>query len=75
MPLNAQYLKELSDLFVEDLKRSDYYRGLPKNKQRDIDDRLATDAAEGLFPLLPGAEEEDLQKLSMAISDFWAKRA
>lgn len=69
MPLNTQYLKELSDLFVEDLKRSDYYRELPKNKQRDVDDRLATDAAEGLYPLLPGAEETDLQKLSEAISE------
>ncbi len=32
MPLNTHYLKELSDLFVEDLKRSDYYRRLPENR-------------------------------------------
>ena len=32
MPLNTHYLKELSNLFVEDLKRSDYYRKLPENE-------------------------------------------
>jgi hypothetical protein len=69
MPLNTRYLKELSDLFVEDLKRSDYYRKLSKNERRELDDRLATDASEGLFPLLPGADEAELQKLSQAISE------
>ena len=69
MPLNTRFLKELSDLFVDDLKRSDYYRTLPKNEQRDLDDRLATDAAEGLFPLLPGAEEKELQRLLQAIHE------
>ena len=67
MPLNPKYLKELSHLFVEDLKRSDYYRKLPDNEQRDLDDRIASELAEGRYPLLPGAEEEDLQKLSKAI--------
>jgi hypothetical protein len=67
MPLNTHYLKELSDLFVDDLKRSDYYRRLPKNQQHDLDDRLATEAAQGLYPLLPGADEAELQKLSEAI--------
>jgi hypothetical protein len=67
MPLNAKYLKELSHLFVEDLKRSDYYRKLPDNERRDLDDRISSELAEGRHPLLPGAEEEDLQKLSKAI--------
>lgn len=67
MPLNKRYLKELSDLFVDDLKRSDYYRKLPENQQRKLDDRLATEAAEGLYPLLPGADEQELQRLSKAI--------
>jgi hypothetical protein len=66
MPLNARHLKELSDLFVEDLKRSEYYRSLPKAQQRDLDERLATEAAEGLYPLLPGADAAELQKLSEA---------
>jgi hypothetical protein len=66
MPLNARYLKELSDLFVEDLKRSEYYRSLPKPQQHGLDERLATETAEGLYPLLPGAEAEELQRLSEA---------
>ncbi|MBV8375508.1 MAG: hypothetical protein JO279_00740 [Verrucomicrobia bacterium] len=69
MPLNTKYLKELSDLFVEDLKRSDYYRALSKKERNDLDDRLAADASAGLFPLLPGAEEAELQKLSHAICE------
>ena len=39
---------------------------LPENQQRDLDDRLATEASQGLYPLLPGAEETDLQRLSEA---------
>jgi hypothetical protein len=69
MPLNTHYLKELSDLFVEDLKRSDYYRRLPQTEQRDLDARLTTEAAQGLYPLLPGADEGELQKLSEAIQE------
>ena len=69
MPLNTHYLKELSDLFVEDLKRSDYYRRLPENEQRDLDGRLATEASQGLYPLLPGADETELQKLSEAVHE------
>jgi hypothetical protein len=67
MPLHTRFLKELSDLFVEDLKRSDYYRRLSKSEQRDVDHRLATDASEGFFPLLPGADEAELQTLSEAM--------
>ena len=67
MPLNTHYLRELSDLFVEDLKRSDYYRKLPENEQRDLDARLSAEASQGLHPLLPGADEAELQKLSEAV--------
>jgi hypothetical protein len=69
MALNTHYLKELSDLFVEDLKRSDYYRRLPENEQRDLDARLTEEASQGLYPLLPGADEAELQKLSEAIQE------
>jgi hypothetical protein len=69
MHLNTSYLQELSDIFVDDLKRSDYYRGLPADQQRDLDDRLATDASEGHYPLLPGAEEAELKRLSEAIHE------
>ena len=56
MPLNAKYLKELSHLFVEDLKRSDYYRKLPDNERRDLDDRISSELAEGRHPLLGFSE-------------------
>jgi len=69
MPLNNHYLKELSDLFVDDLKRSDYYRRLPKSQQRDLDDRIAREASQGLYPLLPGADEAELKRLSEAINE------
>jgi hypothetical protein len=66
MPLNPRYLQELSDLFIDDLKRSDYYRTLPEAQQRELDDRLMTEASEGLYPLLPGADPVELQRLSEA---------
>jgi hypothetical protein len=69
MHLNTRYLQELSDIFVDDLKRSDYYRGLPADQQHDLDDRLATDASEGHYPLLPGADEAELKRLSEAINE------
>jgi hypothetical protein len=69
MPLNTRYLKELSALFVADLQRSDYYRRLPQNQQRDLDDRLATEASQGLHPLLPGADEVELERLSEAFNE------
>jgi hypothetical protein len=69
MPLNTHYLKELSDLFVEDLKRSDYYRRLPEDEQRDLDARLTAEALQGLYPLLPGADEAELKKLSEAVQE------
>jgi hypothetical protein len=69
MPLNTRYLKELSALFVDDLKRSDYYRTLPESQRHDLDDRLASEASEGLYPLLPGADEEALQSLSEAVHE------
>jgi hypothetical protein len=67
MALNTLYLKELSDLFVADLKRSDYYRNLPREQQHDLNNRLAKEASEGLYPLLPGADETEVQKLAEAI--------
>jgi hypothetical protein len=69
MPLNTSYLKELSDLFVDDLKRSDYYRRLPKNQQIDLDNRLTSEASQGMYPLLPGADEAELERLSEAFNE------
>ena len=69
MPLNTRYLKELSDLFVDDLKRSDYYQRLSETQRHDLDDLLATEASEGLYPLLPGADETELERLSKAFNE------
>jgi hypothetical protein len=69
MPLNTRYLQELSDLFVTAVKRSEYYQKQPKSQQDDFDVRCAEDVAEGRYPLLPGAEEVELQKLSEAFEE------
>ncbi|HEY0791061.1 MAG TPA: YrhA family protein [Chthoniobacterales bacterium] len=58
------YLKELSDLFVSDLHASAYYRGLPPAERARVDRRLINDAAEGFFPLVPGALASDVELLA-----------
>ena len=67
MALKPHYLQELSDLFVQDLKRSRYYRKLPESQRRDLDDRIADEASQGLYPLLPCGDEEALRRLSEAV--------
>ena len=58
MALKTRYLQELSDLFVQDLKRSQYYRKLPENERRDLDDQIAEEALQGQYPLLPAADAD-----------------
>jgi hypothetical protein len=67
MALKTRYLQELSDLFVNDLKRSQYYRELPEHEQHELDDQIEEEASQGLYPLLPGGDEEALQRLSEAV--------
>jgi hypothetical protein len=67
MALNPRYLQELSDLFVHDLRRSHYYRKLPEPQRRELDARIAEEASQGLYPLLPCGDEEVLSRLSEAI--------
>jgi hypothetical protein len=67
MPLNRRYIKKLSDMFVDDLRRSDYYRQLTESQRHDLEDRLTTEAAQGYYPLVPGAESQDLAKLAFAL--------
>jgi hypothetical protein len=66
MALKTHYLKEISDLFVHDLKRSRYYRNLPDRERHDLDDQIAQEASQGHYPLLPGADEKALERLSAA---------
>ena len=63
MALNEQYLQDLSDLFVQDLRGSDYYRNLSQAEKNELEQRLHEESLHGRYPLLPGADEEDLAEL------------
>jgi hypothetical protein len=67
MALKTRYLQELSDLFVHDLKRSHYYRNLPEHERHDLDEQITKETSLGQYPLLPGGDEEALERLSEAI--------
>jgi hypothetical protein len=63
MALNEQYLQDLSDLFVQDLRGSDYYRNLSQPEKNELERRLHEESLQGRHPLLPGADEDDLARL------------
>jgi hypothetical protein len=67
MPLNLDYLQELSDLFVSDVRKSAYYASLSETERREFDVQVEQEEMRGLRPLLPGAEEEALERLSKAM--------
>jgi hypothetical protein len=69
MALNTRYLQELSELFVHDLKWSQYYRKLPEHERHNLDDQIAEEASQGNYPLLPGGNEEALARLSEAVKN------
>ena len=69
MALNTRYLQELSELFVHDLKWSQYYRKLPEQERHNLDDQIAEEASQGNYPLLPGGNEEALARLSEAVKN------
>jgi hypothetical protein len=64
MDLNGKLLQELSNLFVSDLRASEYYRGLHPAERADLEDQLAQDTINGGRPLLPGATPDEVAKLS-----------
>jgi len=63
MNLNEQLLRELSDLFLGDLRSSEYYRTLPADDRANLEKQLARDAANGVRPLVPGAAPDQIAKL------------
>jgi hypothetical protein len=69
MPLNQEYLQELSALLVRNLRRSDYYLQLPETERAKLEARLQVDAEEGFLPLLPGAHPDDLENLVDAVEE------
>jgi hypothetical protein len=64
MNLNEQLLQELSDLFLSDLRSSQYYRELQPDDRANLENRLTQDAADGVRPLIPGASPEEVTKIS-----------
>jgi hypothetical protein len=63
MDPNEQLLRELSNLFLGDLRSSEYYRGLPADDRANLEKQLARDAANGQRPLVPGASPDQIAKL------------
>jgi hypothetical protein len=63
MDLNEQLLRELSDLFLTDLRSSEYYRDLPADDRANLEKQLARDAANGLRPLVPGASPDQIAQV------------
>ena len=66
MNLDTDLLRELSDLFVSDLRASQYYNQLSSDERANLEHRLAKDAARGGRPLLPGALPEDIERTPRA---------
>jgi hypothetical protein len=64
MLLNQQLLQELSDLFLSDLRSSQYYRELSAEDRAVLEKQLARDIANGGRPLVPGASSDRLADLS-----------
>jgi len=69
MNLNTDLLSELSNLFVSDLRASQYYLQLSSDERTDLENRLARDAARGGRSLLPGALPEDIKRTEQATQD------
>ena len=55
MELKTEFLRELSDLLVSDLRSSLYYKQLSPAEQTSLEERLSEETAAGRLPLLPGA--------------------
>src|SRR5262249_653884 len=67
MSLNSDYLQELSDLFVADVRKSAYYADLSEKQRREFEAKIEQEEVQGAYPLLPGAGKEELERLSKAI--------
>lgn len=69
MHLKTELLSELSNLFVGDLRASQYYVQLSPEDRTTLENRLARDAARGSRPLVPGALPEDIARTKQAAHD------
>jgi hypothetical protein len=64
MELNQKLLQELSDLFLGDLRSSQYYHELSAADQAALEKQLTRDVANGGRPLVPAASADRLANLS-----------
>jgi hypothetical protein len=62
MNLQTELLQELSDLFVSDLRASQYYQQLSSEERTILETRLAQDATRGSRALVPGATPADIER-------------
>src|SRR5580693_5342332 len=69
MHLKTELIRELSDLFVGDLRAYQYYHQLSPEDRTTLENRLAQDAARGSRPLVPGALPEDIERTEQAARD------
>ena len=69
MHVKPELLRELSDLFVGDLRASQYYQQLTPEDRATLESRLARDAARGSRPLVPGALPEDIERTEQLAHD------
>jgi hypothetical protein len=69
MHVKPELLRELSDLFVGDLRASQYYQQLSPEDRAILESRLARDAARGSRPLVPGALPEDIERTEQLAHD------
>lgn len=69
MHVKPELLRELSDLFVGDLRASQYYQQLSPEDRATLESRLARDAARGSRPLVPGALPEDIERIEQLAHD------
>jgi hypothetical protein len=69
MKLRTELLQELSDLFVQDLRASQYYQQLSAEERNALEQRLADEASRGIRPLVPGAHPDDLETTQSEAED------
>jgi hypothetical protein len=69
MNLKTERLQELSNLFVQDLRSSQYYQQLSADERNALERRLASEASRGIRPLVPGAHPDDLETAQSEAED------
>jgi hypothetical protein len=69
MKLKTELLQELSNLFVQDLRSSQYYQQLSAEERNALERGLAREASRGGRPLVPGAHPDDLESVRSEAED------